>query len=393
MAVRWRRYFPVCQGKRADGDKHGKVLTKGIDCNGKRSALCPENVPSPCGAWAIDFRHPDGRWISKIYPEIETKTAAEHYFSIIRADILRGKFNLPSERAIPTLATYGTQYLEQCKNLKENTFISKRRAVNILIEYIGNYRLDKLNDVVVARFVMQRQDAGTKPGTINEDIAKFKHILSTACRAGIITKNPCSIRKMKVLQTRDRVLSSEEIAFILNGAGLELKDRLMILISIFSGMRLNEIVSLKWSELDFARHLISFTATKTSKNVTVPMSSYLANELLLYKSNATGAFVFENKPVTGRVVNAYSLHFRSLFKRLNFLNCSFHSLRHTFLSLHGNLGTGAFITKELAGHSSLNMTLRYTHVNMDGMRKAIETYTGHILASQNKDTSLTAQTG
>lgn len=189
------------------------------------------------------------------------------------------------------------------------------------------------------------------------------------------------------------MLSSEEIAFILKGEGLKAKDRLIILVSLFTGMRLNEALSLKWSDIDFARGLISFTASKTGKLVTVPLSSYLSSELQTYKANSPGNGIFENIPITSRIANTYSLYFRRVFRGLNFRDFSFHGLRHTFLSLHGDLGTGAFITKELAGHSTLDMTLRYTHVNLDSKRKAIEAYTGHVLNNTDKVVSLKVQTG
>ena len=53
MAIRFRKYFKQCKGKRSEGDRHGKVITKGIECDGKRGRLCPENVPSPCGRWLL----------------------------------------------------------------------------------------------------------------------------------------------------------------------------------------------------------------------------------------------------------------------------------------------------------------------------------------------------
>ncbi len=122
----------------------------------------------------------------------------------------------------------------------------------------------------------------------------------------------------------------------------------MILVSLFTGMRLNEVVSLKWSDsdIDFAKSLISFTASKTGKLVTVPLSSYLASELQSYKANSPGNGIFENITITSRIANTYSLYFRRVFRGLNFCDFSFHGLRHTFLSLHGVLGTGAFITNE-----------------------------------------------
>lgn len=394
MAVRFRKYFRQCKGKRSEGDRYGKVIVKGIKCEGKRSKLCPEGVPSLCGSWVLDFRHPDGRWASRVYPEIRNRTEAEHFLSIIKTDILRNKFNLPGERAIPTLKEYSKRYLELCKNAKENTFIAKQRAVNILVEHLGDYRLDKLNDVVVEKYIIKRQDEGIKPGSINEDVSKLKHILSTACKEGILNLIPCkNVKKLKVLQTKDRVLFSEEITVILIGDSLKAKDRLMILVSLFTGMRLNEVLSLKWSDIDFTKSLISFIASKTGKLIIVPLSSYLASELQSYKASSPGNGIFENITITSRIANTYSLYFRRVFRGLNFCDFSFHGLRHTFLSLHGDLGTGAFITKELAGHSTLDMTLRYTHVNLDSKRKAIEAYTGHVLNNTNKVMSLKVQTG
>lgn len=58
---------------------------------------------------------------------------------------------------------------------------------------------------------------------------------------------------------------------------------------------------------------------------------------------------------------------------------SFHTLRHTFTSIQGDLGAGANTIRELLGHSSLSMTTRYSHSGMDAKIKAIETLTSHIV--------------
>ncbi len=70
MAVRFRKYFHQCKGKRTEGDRYGKVVVKGVECEGKRGKYCPGGVPMPCGAWAIDYRELNGRWVSKVFPGI-----------------------------------------------------------------------------------------------------------------------------------------------------------------------------------------------------------------------------------------------------------------------------------------------------------------------------------
>ena len=73
---------------------------------------------------------------------------------------------------------------------------------------------------------------------------------------------------------------------------------------------------------------------------------------------------------------------------------TFHNLRHTFASLQGDLGTGAITVKEMLGHSDLSMTLRYSHAGLDGKKRAIESFTNHILGmSKEKVLPLVSQTG
>lgn len=373
MAVRFRKYFEQCRP---------------IACNSKKSNQCPGGIPvrlngttSKCGAWYLEFFDENRRWRSMTFKDIKTKSDAEKRYTLIIADRERGKFNLPKLRSIPTLREYCKKYLTLCKNSKENTLLSKQRAVNVLVEYLGDYRLDRLNEVVVERFIIQRQEGGTKPGTINEDVSKLKNVLNTACRAGILNSNLCKgVKKLKVTQARDRVLTDSEIAVVLKGECLRAKDRLMILVSLFTGMRLNEVVSLKWSDIDFAKNLISVIQCKTGKALIIPISTYFVSELQAYKTNSPGDGVFEDKPLTQNLINGYSRYFVKLFKRLGFRGFTFHNLRHSFASLCGDLGTGAVITKELLGHSDLSMTLRYSHIGFDTKRNAIESLTNHILA-------------
>ena len=73
MAVRFRKYFSQCKGKRAEGDRHGKVVVRGVECEGKRSKGCPEGVPSPCGRWLIEFFDDHKQWVSLSFKDVRSK--------------------------------------------------------------------------------------------------------------------------------------------------------------------------------------------------------------------------------------------------------------------------------------------------------------------------------
>ena len=391
MAVRFRKYFKQCRGKRTEGDKHGKVIVRGVECEGKRSRLCPEGVLSQCGVWAIDFRHPDGRWVSKVYPEIRNRTEAEHFLSIIKTDILRNKFNLPCKKAIPTLKEYSKTYMESHRGAKENTLAMKQRGINALIAVLGDYPLNKITPFIIEKYRIERKEKDkVQDSSINLDVSILSNVFATAIKAGIIDKNPCKdVRRLKAIQTRDRVLSQPEIALLLDR--LQGKDRLMVLVGLFTGLRLGGVLGLSWHDIDFNNGVIT-SSHKTGKLVSIPVSGYLSEELLKQKESNSGDRVFEGREITNAVVAEYSNHFSKLFKGLGIHNFTFHNLRHTFASLlQGELGIGAVVVQGMTGHSSLSMLQKYSHTGLDNKQKAIQALTDHVLSKRPETSFAIAQ--
>ncbi len=383
MAVRFRKYFKQCKGKRQAGDRYGKVVG-GIDCEGRRGRHCPEGIPQPCGKWLLEFFDDKGRWVSLSFKDIQNRKDAEKRLSLFIADKERGKLNLPKRKIIPTLSEYGQTYLDLCRNDKENTYTLKLCMVTTLTRHIGTYLIDKITPFIIEKYRMERREKdGVKDSSINIDVAILSHIFTTAIKAGIVEKNPCKdVRRLKVTQVKDRVLNQSEIAILMDR--LKDKDRLMVLVGLFTGLRLGGVLSLSWNDIDFNNGIIS-SNHKTSKLVNIPMSGYLRDELEGYRRHSTGDTVFESREITRDVVIEYSKHFSALFKRLNIQGVTFHTLRHTFSSiLQGELGIGAVTVQGMTGHSSLSMLQKYSHTGLDNKRHAIEALTAHVLNSSAK---------
>lgn len=391
MAVRFRKYFSQCKGKRAEGDRHGKVIEKGVECEGKRSKGCPEGVPSPCGRWLVEFFDDHKQWVSLSFKDVRSKKDAERRLSIFISDRERGKLSLPKKKAIPTLSAYGQTYLDFCKNDKENTYLLKLRMVTTLTRHLGEYSLDKITPFIIEKYRIDRKEKDkVRDSSINIDISILSHIYSVAIKAGIVDKNPCKdVRRLKVTQTKDRVLSQSEIVLLLDK--LHGKDRLMVLVGLFTGLRLGGVLGLSWHDIDFTGKIIS-SSHKTGKLVSIPMSDYLSVELLRYKGNNPGDRVFETREITKGIVDKCSGHFSKLFKGLGIHGFTFHNLRHTFSSiLQSELGIGAVVVQGMTGHSSLGMLQKYSHTGLDNKQKAIQALTDHILSKRPGATLAIAQ--
>lgn len=230
MSVRYRKYFPHC---------------KLIPCSGRPGkSYCPAERPKrsngefkDCGVWCIEFFDDSKTWQSLTFKDIKNRPEAEKRLAMFIGDRERGKLNLPKKKVVPTLAEYSVSYLKLRKNEKENTRCARTVAVNNLLRYLGNYRLDKITAFIVERFRVDRKEKDqVKDSTTNDDVKFLSHIFTIAIQEDIVGTNPCKeIKRLKVAQTRDRILTSDEIKLM-----LELpqgKDRMMILTSLFTGMR------------------------------------------------------------------------------------------------------------------------------------------------------------
>ncbi|MBE7444692.1 MAG: site-specific integrase [Planctomycetia bacterium] len=306
------------------------------------------------------------------------------------SDRERGKLNLPKRRAIPTLAEYSRKHLESHTGVKGNTLAMKQRAVNALVKFLGDYPLDKITPFIIEKYRINRKASGIKDSSINIDVSVLSHALTIAIKSGILDKNPCQgVKRLKVTQTKDRILSGNEIALLLDK--LQGKDRLMVLTGLLTGLRLGGVLSLSWQDIDFSNGLIT-SSHKTGKLVSIPMSDYLSGELSRYRGNNPGERVFESRTLTHVVTVEYSAYFSKLFKEHGIHGFTFHGLRHTFASLlQSELGVGAVVVQGMTGHSSLGMLQKYSHTGLDNKQRAIKSLTDYVLGMNPKPSLAIAQ--
>lgn len=167
-----------------------------------------------------------------------------------------------------------------------------------------------------------------------------------------------------------------------------------ILLSLYTGLRLGEVVALKWQNVDMKNKLIYIDKTvgtisqnhktltiesspKTTSSIReIPISKQLLSLLKSLRQNLTTEYVIvsnNNKQIKPR---AYQKSFENLLKKLHIKHYGFHSLRHTFATRLLENGVDIKTISELLGHSSPTITLnRYVHTNLQNKRKAMEALT------------------
>jgi integrase/recombinase XerD len=160
------------------------------------------------------------------------------------------------------------------------------------------------------------------------------------------------------------------------------RDRVMFLLTVWSGMRIKEVASLRICEVvntdGTIKAEIRLTAqqTKGRHSRTVFLSEKLRREIADCARQRCLKFpqlaLFHSH--TGWAFNANTLcqHFYWLYRRAGVPGASSHSGRRTFITNLASKGTGVRVLASLAGHRSIEVTQKYIEVNDDMRRRAVE---------------------
>lgn len=147
--------------------------------------------------------------------------------------------------------------------------------------------------------------------------------------------------------------------------------------AVYTGLRQGELSALTWNDIDLNKRLISvsksfYTTTKSGRARFAPILNPLEKILKDYRKYKIGELVFPNQ--AGAMHRNSSRVFKNIFHRvlhkagfeknpIGKRYITFHDLRHTFASHWVMNGGDVFKLKEILGHSSIEQTMRYSHLN------------------------------
>jgi len=188
--------------------------------------------------------------------------------------------------------------------------------------------------------------------------------------------------------TEEQFLTFDESDRVIKAAAPEW--RTFIVVALKTGLRVGELLALKWEDLDLVAGQLVVRRTlwqdqegppKGGRNRKVPLSDEALVALKAHR-HLKGAYVFcepEGRRLThSRVKDVVPSTCKKaqLAKRL-----TTHGLRHTFASHLVMRGVSLTAVKELLGHESIEMTLRYSHLSPDVKRDAVKLLDAPVAAS------------
>jgi integrase len=277
-------------------------------------------------------------------------------------------------------------------NLKTGSTVSRR-----LLSAFADLRKKKLSEItpwLVEKWRSQRLKAGTKPATVNRDLASLNSALQKAVDWGHLEAHPVrSVKRTRTdqqaapryltreeerrlrdtLKARDeRIQRERESANAWRHArGYPLLPEIngdhltpMVLLALLTGLRRGELFNLRWEDVDFAGASLAVRGggAKSGQTRHVPLNSEAVDVLRRWQAQTGGAagLAFPGRN-GGRLDNIRSA-WESVIAEAKIEDFRFHDLRHTFASRLVMAGVDLNTVRELLGHSDYKMTLRYAHL-------------------------------
>jgi integrase len=143
-------------------------------------------------------------------------------------------------------------------------------------------------------------------------------------------------------------------------------DKGHVLFALNTGMRQNEIFTLKWSEVDLFRKTVTVIESENYDKRTIPLNEIACN-LLSQKAKirAMSGLVFPNLK-TGQKIIPQNLmwHFYNAQKETGIDHVRFHDLRQTFSTRLVQSGIDLYKVSKLLGHRDIKTTQRYAHITL-----------------------------
>lgn len=287
------------------------------------------------------------------------------------------------ERRSTTFAEFWeSDYLPSCTAKTARTVgYEKGMARKWLFPAIGEIPLQSLTATMLQAVAVQAQKEGKSPATVAKVLGIVSQVWNLAVARGVVAGDSPT-KQVKTLRRdnrRMRFLSEEEARKLLDALQARSPDMHDIaLFSLFAGLRAGEIHGLTWGDvnLDAGTLYIRDPKNKVSRH------AHITPEIraVLVRRGADGMnrpdYVFPARDggqrrwvsdTFERVVDALGFNDGIEDTRQRVV---FHSLRHTFASWLVQRGVPLYTVEELMGHTTLEMTKRYSHLAPDTMRAA-----------------------
>lgn len=331
-------------------------------------------------AWVVDVQATgkDGRLrrVQRVAP-LQNRRAAEKLEHELRQELLDADERQPLGES-PLLSEFATEFIDTYArtNNKPSEVESKRMILRVhLVPELGHLPLDKIGAPELEVYKAKKLKAQLARKTVNNHLTVLRKLLSTAVEWGKLQNVP-QIKWMKAPVPEFDFLTFDEAERLINCAAIEWRS--MITIALRTGLRLGELLALRWVDVDLdagrlvVRRSVARGVIGTPKNGRIREVPLSVSAIAAFKSQPhRGELVFCGRKGEMLTKGATKRPLWSAAKAAGLRRIGWHVLRHTVASHLVMRGAPMKAVQELLGHSTMEMTMRYAHLSPDARRDAV----------------------
>jgi integrase len=339
--------------------------------------------------WYAKYRLPDGRQVQKALGPAWTQRGRppDGYFTKRTAEAwLRDVLDQAHKGTLPGMVRTGAtfadaaaewlRYVEQERGRKPSTLADYRSVVRAhFLPAFGDQPLERITGETIERWLAaQLREGELSRRSLQKMVVLLNGIFRRARKVWKLPQNPVAdIERLPVSKRTDiEFYSSEEVHALVRASGDE-QDGALFLTAAMTGLRMGELLALRWRDVDFATQTMRVTASYTAGTLGTPKSGLgravpLVDEVakalarLGGRERWTGPDDLVFVGMTGEFLDGSALRRRYKKARdaVGLRPLRFHDLRHTF----GSVAIRTADPRELQewmGHSDFSTTQIYMH--------------------------------
>lgn len=354
----------------------------------RRKSKGPAWCHRPKGSqhWHYDFRLGGHRYRGST--ETDQDDAAELVVASIRRKIILGEDDENSPAPITIDEAFGRYLLEHAQH-KTDYYDAARDAKDIAAAFGKTTFLHDITDDMLAKVVAKWRGEKDRryrkkkdepfnpplvsPRTVNARIVRLRSVINMAGkkwkRQVPVIEWP--LHKVKEPEPNIRYLTPDEVDRILAEAADHLKPG--IIFSLYTGVRLDNCISLDWRQVNMRRREATFRQ-KGDRTLVVPLIEPVFVMLANIGPKDSGpVFLWRPSPkLEPRPLKSWRKAWKNALRRAGVEDTRWHNIRHTAASWMIWNGVDLKTIGSVLGHASIATTMRYAHLKTDSRRSALE---------------------
>lgn len=322
----------------------------------------------PSGLWRVRT-YSRGRCISS--RSFERKRDAERFEREQKAALAGGTWTTP-KAGEESVQSFSQVYLASKRNLTRSSFAGIQSALNthVLPEF-GNRPLSSIAPSEVDGWAQKLVEVRS-PATARKALGVFRQLYALAVRDGVVPRNPAAGIRLPAVKGNDpRPLTAQQLHRLAGVTSSE-RDRLMILVAGYGGLRFGELAGLQVRDVKKGRlhlvrsvthvsgaHVVGDLKSHQSRTVSLPKSIMKDLDVYICGKNRDD-WVFPSKAKTPLRRQAWSKNvLKPACSKASLDPISSHNLRDTAASLAIDAGASVVVVARMLGHQDASVTLRH----------------------------------